>query len=117
MRNLFAGNGWTNAWTDGVYDFDHYHRTTHEVLGCIRGTAVLRLGGPDGSDATLRAGDVVLIPAGVAHRRAQASGDFAAVGAYPGGAEPDLQRGPGEALDLPRPKADPVLGPGRGFSA
>src|SRR3990170_706334 len=30
---LFRSNGWRGAWVDGIYDFDHYHSTAHEVLG------------------------------------------------------------------------------------
>lgn len=114
---LFASNGWTNAWRNGVFDYHHYHTNTHEVLGCYAGEAVIRFGGPQGEDVTLRAGDVVVIPAGLAHCRIRASEDFAVVGAYPDGAEPDLKRGPGEAIALPRPSHDPALGEGRGFAA
>lgn len=117
FERLFLRHGWSNSWRDGVYDWHHYHTTTHEVLGCYEGWAAVRFGGPQGEDHRLRAGDAVVIPAGLAHCRIEASGDFAVVGAYPGGAEPDLKRGDGEALDLPRPDADPVLGAGRGFAA
>lgn len=117
VEALFAANHWTGAWTGGIYDFDHYHRTTHEVLGCISGTALVQFGGPDGAAVEFQRGDAVVIPAGIAHRCLKASADFAVVGAYPGGAVPDLNRGPGAILNLPCPKADPVLGPGRGFSA
>lgn len=114
---LFRSNGWSNAWRDGVFDCHHYHATSHEVLGCYAGEAVVRFGGPGGSDVTVTAGDVVIIPAGVAHCRQSASADFAVVGAYPGGAEPDMKRGPGEAVTLPPPEADPVLGKHKGFAA
>lgn len=113
---LFAQNGWTGSWRNGVYDFHHYHTGTHEVLGCYAGEAVVRFGGPDGADVRLTRGDAVIIPAGVAHCRQSASADFAVVGAYPGGASPDMKRGPGEAALLGPPAADPVLGQGKGFS-
>lgn len=117
FEQLFASNGWTNAWVNGVFDYDHYHTNTHEVLGCYAGRARIRFGGPQGEVVELEAGDVVVIPAGLAHCRLDASAGFGVVGAYPDGAEPDLKRGPGELLDLPRPPADPALGPGRGFAA
>ena len=114
----FAENCWSNSWRDGIYDFQHYHATTHEVLGVYAGRARVQLGGQGGPIHDLQAGDAVVIPAGCAHCRIEASLDFAVVGAYPGGAEPDLVRGPGiPDPGLPRPAADPILGPGRGFSA
>ena len=102
VEQCFAENDWTNSWRNGVYSFTHYHSTTHEVLGAYGGAATLRLGGEHGKNVEVRAGDVIVIPAGVAHQNIGASADFAVVGAYPDGREWDLLRGrPGE-----RPKAD-----------
>jgi len=102
FRQRFANNDWTNSWRDGVYSFPHYHSTSHEVLGVYRGSATLRLGGERGRNVAMDAGDVIVIPAGVAHQNIGASDDFGVVGAYPGGRQWDLLRGlPGE-----RPKAD-----------
>jgi uncharacterized protein YjlB len=64
----------------------------------------------------VHAGDVIVIPAGVAHQNIGASDDFGVVGAYPGGREWDLLRGlPGERpkadeniAALPLPKNDPI---------
>ena len=118
FENRFAANGWTGAWRNGVYGYHHYHATTHEVLGCHAGTARVQLGGPDGAVHEIAAGDVVVIPAGVAHRRVEASDDFAVVGAYPDGVTPDLQEGGGDpSIALDRPDRDPVLGEGKGFAA
>jgi uncharacterized protein YjlB len=66
----------------------------------------------------LRAGDVVVIPAGVAHKRESASPDLLVIGAYPRGQNPDLCRAEAAAHDralgniaaVPLPGADPVTG-------
>ena len=115
---LFEKNGWTGSWRNGLYRTHHYHSTAHEVLGVYRGSVKVRLGGPDGPVIELHAGDVAVIPAGVAHKNEAESDDFAVVGAYPTGTSPDLQYG--KAGERPRtdrnieglalPKRDPVAG-------
>jgi uncharacterized protein YjlB len=118
FEQRFVENDWTNSWRDGVYTFPHYHSTSHEVLGVYSGAATLRLGGEHGKNVELQAGDVIIIPAGVAHQNVGASNDFGVVGAYPGGREWDLLRGlPGERpraddniAALPIPDADPIYG-------
>jgi uncharacterized protein YjlB len=102
FEERFAENDWSNSWRDGVYSFPHYHSTSHEALGVYSGAATVRLGGEHGKNIDVQAGDVIIIPAGVAHQNVGASGDFGIVGAYSGGRPWDLLRGlPGE-----RPKAD-----------
>ncbi|QJD15557.1 cupin domain-containing protein [Paracoccus sanguinis] len=118
FERRFSANGWSGTWRGGVYARHHFHATTHEVLGCYAGTARLQLGGPAGEVHDIAAGDVVVIPAGLAHCNQGSSADFAVVGAYPGGVSPDLQDGAGDAeVALPRPARDPVLGAGNGFAA
>jgi uncharacterized protein YjlB len=115
----FAANNWTNSWRNGIYPFHHYHSTSHEVLGVYSGSATVRLGGEQGKDFTVQAGDVIVIPAGVGHKNLGSSGDFGVVGAYPDGRDWDLLRGsPGERpqadrniASLPIPDNDPVFGP------
>ncbi len=93
-RRLFADNGWGGSWVDGVFDFHHFHSTSHEVLGVVAGDATLELGGPQGSSLEVAAGDVLVLPAGTGHRRASARAGFTVVGAYPTGQEDyDLLRG------------------------
>jgi uncharacterized protein YjlB len=118
FEQRFAENDWTNSWRDGVYSFPHYHSTSHEVLGVYSGAATLRLGGEHGKNVEVNAGDVIVIPAGVAHQNITASHDFGVVGAYPGGRQWDLLRGLlGERpradrniAALPVPDNDPIYG-------
>ncbi len=63
---LFASNGWTDSWRDGIYPFLHFHTQTHEVLGIARGTVSARFGGARGRVLHLKPGDVVVLPAGTA---------------------------------------------------
>jgi uncharacterized protein YjlB len=117
---LFARNGWTSAWRDGIYPFQHFHSTAHEVLGVARGEANVQLGGPPGPVVTVRAGDVIVIPAGVGHKNEGATRDLVVVGAYPRGQHADLRRGrPDERQEVvrriatvPLPPSDPVDGCG-----
>ena len=118
LEGRLAENDWCNSWRNGVYPFAHYHSTTHEVLGVFRGSATLLVGGEYGKSVEVHAGDVIVIPAGVAHQKLQDSVDFAVVGAYPDGREWDLLRGhPGERpgadqtiAALPIPDNDPIYG-------
>ncbi len=115
---LFAANGWTGAWVDGVYRYHHYHSTAHEVLGVVGGSARITLGGEKGETFEVQAGDVIVIPAGVGHCNDGSSGDFTVVGAYADGRSWDLCTGKPEERpgvlenikDVPVPRTDPVLG-------
>jgi uncharacterized protein YjlB len=117
---LFEANGWEDSWRDGMYDYNHWHTTTHEVLGIARGELKARFGGRNGRTLVLKAGDVIVHPAGVGHRRLARSRDLLVVGAYPKGSDYDEQRpsdgGHEEAktriAKVPRPPKDPVYGKG-----
>ncbi|WP_232393098.1 cupin domain-containing protein [Novosphingobium kaempferiae] len=112
---LFTDNGWRPDWRDGVYDYHHYHSTAHEALGVFAGTAVLELGGPDGEQIIVTAGDAVMLPAGTGHRCLEASDDFQVVGAYPRGQDWDICRSADDGAlariaALPDPAQDPITG-------
>jgi uncharacterized protein YjlB len=117
-ERLFAAHGWPDAWRNGIYGHHHYHSRAHEVLGIARGSAMVRFGGENGQTVGVEAGDVVVIPAGVAHKREAASGDLLVIGAYPQGQHPDMCRAEEAAHDravtaiaaVPLPAEDPVTG-------
>lgn len=102
VKDIFESNGWTNSWKDGIYDYHHYHSTAHEVLGIIYGTARIQFGGPSGITLYAEKGDVIIIPAGVAHKKLDGDDDFLCIGAYPEGQQYDMNYG----KNSERPKAD-----------
>jgi uncharacterized protein YjlB len=118
VERVFRANGWTGAWRNGIFAYHHYHSTAHEVLGVTGGSATVQLGGPDGWTLDVSAGDVLILPAGVAHKNLGSDRDFRVVGAYPDGQDWDLKRGePGECPEADRniervslPEADPLYG-------
>jgi uncharacterized protein YjlB len=121
FERTFAANGWSNGWRDGIYPYHHFHSIAHEVLGVARGSAIVRFGGEGGIDVAVSPGDVVVIPAGVGHKRLSGEGDLLVVGAYPGGSEWDLVRAGTVTqpeydaarkliAQVPLPRCDPVMG-------
>lgn len=116
----YRENGWGGSWRWGVYAFHHYHSNAHEVLGIASGGADLTLGGPGGKTLGVRAGDVVILPAGTGHKNEGSTRDFMVIGAYPAGQEnKDLIRNNETLEDSIRqhiretalPGRDPVYGP------
>lgn len=118
IRELLETNGWTNTWVDSIYEEHHYHSNTHEVLICLRGSARVQFGGPNGVALTFEEGDVVIIPAGVAHMKLEDADNFSCLGAYPDGRQYDMNYGkegerPGADENIkavPLPQNDPLYG-------
>ena len=120
FESMFERNGWSGCWRNGIYDYRHYHSVTHEALGIAAGRATVQLGGEHGVTLEVEAGDALVIPAGVGHKNLGSSKDFLVVGAYPGGADYDMntgRRGEREKAlaniaRVPLPECDPLFGPG-----
>jgi uncharacterized protein YjlB len=118
IETTFSRNQWRGSWRNGIYPFHHYHSTAHEVLGIYQGTVRAQFGGDSGPIISAAAGDVILIPAGVAHKNIQSSFDFRVVGAYPDGQSWDMNYGkpderPGADNNIrrvPLPTTDPLFG-------
>jgi len=119
FEGLFGRNGWGRSWRSVVFPFHHYHSNSHEVLGVAAGTVTLRMGGEvGGATIEAKAGDALLIPAGVGHKRLSPTEGLLVVGAYPPGPDYDLLREGAEDKDRIRariaavamPPTDPVGG-------
>lgn len=117
-ETVLTTNGWRDTWRNGIFSYHHYHSNAHEVLALARGRAEVRFGGEAGETLTVKAGDVVVIPAGVGHKNLGASADLLVVGAYPPGQRPDLRRGHQDErpqvlqniAQVPLPLTDPIYG-------
>ncbi len=118
FEKLFASNGWGRGWRNGIFDFVHFHAQVHEVLGIARGETRVRFGGAKGKVITVKAGDVVVLPAGTGHQRVAPAKDLLVVGAYPPEGQYDQHQpddiDPREARRrisrVPVPKMDPLHG-------
>lgn len=118
IKKHFEDRNWSNSWTNGVYDYHHYHSNTHEVLGVYSGFATIQFGGENGDKISIEEGDAVAIPAGVGHKLIEASDDFGVVGAYPDGMDYDIligedgerPRADENIKKVPIPESDPVYG-------
>lgn len=123
VKHLFEKHDWSNSWDAGIFEYHHYHSISHEVLGIYKGHTKIQLGGPDGPQLFIEKGDVLVIPAGVAHKNLGPENDVGVVGAYPGGPDYDMNYGrPGERprtdeniKNVPVPTNDPVFGRDKGL--
>jgi uncharacterized protein YjlB len=115
---LFRKNGWQGTWVYTVFPYWHFHTRGHEVLACVSGRARIGFGGDHGIKVHVEVGDVCAIPAGVGHRKFDASGDFQMAGGYPPQQEGNIVR-PGDLDDgriareiaaVGLPETDPVSG-------
>ncbi|WJH33500.1 cupin domain-containing protein [Paenibacillus sp. CC-CFT747] len=114
----FNLNNWRNSWVNGVFPYHHYHSNSHEVLGVLKGSALLVIGGEKGKEIKVQAGDVLVLPAGTGHKKLRSSADFSVAGAYPEGMSYNTKTGEaGERSQVledikrvPLPNQDPIFG-------
>ena len=80
-RELVESNNWYHGGTFKHYPTAHFHSNTHECYAALRGSTKCLYGvGPldDGSDSVsfdMKAGDIAVHAAGVAHRNVRQSVD------------------------------------------
>ncbi|POS74057.1 cupin domain-containing protein [Diaporthe helianthi] len=84
-------------WRYTMYPTSHFHSNTHEVLCVCSGSARLCFGGEDNPgrvEPVVQAGDVIILPAGMAHRllddTSTGGSRFEMVGSYPKGYDWDM---------------------------
>jgi uncharacterized protein YjlB len=122
MEEQIRRNDWPPEWHSsfGMYPRHHFHSDAHELIAVTRGTMVGLFGGHDGVRATVTAGDVIVIPAGVGHFGESITEDLRLTGAFPAGyAIHDFRLGYPEeyarvvdrAQRVPIPANDPLHGP------
>ncbi len=118
IESIFSKNNWSGMWRNGIYNFQHYHTTAHEALGVYGGWAEVQLGGDGNKVVRIEKGDLVVLPAGTAHKRINSGDGFAVVGAYPDGQGWDMNYGKSDEVTAAKqnitkvalPSSDPVYG-------
>ena len=80
---------WSHGGTFKHFPQHHFHTVTHECYAILKGSTRFLFGkgpldeGTEGVEVDLRAGDVIVDPAGVAHCNLQSSPDLEYIGVYP----------------------------------
>lgn len=122
VRDCCRENGWLNNWFyPGIYEYAHFHSTTHECLGCASGWMEIVIFGKGGEKIRLETGDILLMPAGVSHEMVAHSDDVMMTGGYPDGrdwdniqeafiSEEEYRAAAKRIMMLPIPARDPATG-------
>ncbi|KAL4906963.1 hypothetical protein BDW74DRAFT_176560 [Aspergillus multicolor] len=125
VTQFLTANKWEKRGTWGHIPIRHFHPNSHECYGLFQGSSrlLLGVGGSDktgGLELAVRAGDVIVLPAGTAHSCVESSEDYRYIGVYPEGcprwrnemgSKPiDLAVLRDETKAVAMPEADPVYG-------
>ncbi|MEZ5103154.1 MAG: hypothetical protein R2757_01545 [Draconibacterium sp.] len=118
VEHTFQKSNWAGSWRNGIYTFHHYHSTAHEALSIYGGWAEVQLGGPNSKILRIEKGDLVVLPAGTAHKKIDSGDGFAVVGAYPDNQSWDMNYGKQGEMEKAKqniskvklPSQDPVFG-------
>ena len=113
IEKHFIANGWTGIVSAPVLAKHAYHSNAHKVLAAIKGQAMILIGGENGKHVKFEKGDVLIIPAGVAHKNLSKESDIVCVTAYYGNDKVETLYGDEAKHDLPDmpvPAADPFYG-------
>ncbi len=119
IQRFLEKNLWINSWVDTIYPMHHYHSNTHEALVVTKGSCQVQIGGDKGTIHRVESGDVIIFPAGVAHKNLSSSPDFQCIGAYPEDIEYDICYGRAEEhpqvdeqiKKVGLPASNPAFGP------
>ncbi|KAL4767068.1 hypothetical protein BDW60DRAFT_227067 [Aspergillus nidulans var. acristatus] len=127
VTQFLTANQWEKRGTWGHITIRHFHPNSHECYGIFRGSSKLLLGAGAGDRAggfelSVQAGDVIVLPAGIAHSCVESSEDYQYIGVYPqrcprwrnemGNRPIDLRSLREETERVAIPEADPVYGAG-----
>ncbi|WP_059170192.1 cupin domain-containing protein [Bacillus sp. FJAT-27445] len=69
-----------DKWKNGVSGYCRTHRSSHEVLGVIQGSAALEIGRERKVHLEVKPGDLIVFPTGTEKRPVAVSSDFMAAG-------------------------------------
>ncbi|KAK4989423.1 hypothetical protein LTR66_007073 [Elasticomyces elasticus] len=120
-------NKWLKGGVFKHYPGRHFHSVTHECYAVFQGSSHLLLGrGPidepeGGIEVDVETGDIIILPAGVAHCSLHSSDDYTYMGLYPEGSphwdNNFCQADAGETAEkarnargVPVPDHDPIFG-------
>ncbi|ETI26239.1 hypothetical protein G647_03016 [Cladophialophora carrionii CBS 160.54] len=87
---FLESHAWEKKGVWGHIAYKHFHPNTHECYGVFQGESTILVGcGTNdtggGQEIEVRAGDVIVLPAGTGHCSLQSSLDYRYIGVYPEG--------------------------------